>query len=65
MRKKTPDKTGKDEIMTDGREEQSPKVALDSYQKAIALQYDGSTAPEVVASGQGSIAAEIIEKFLS
>lgn len=37
------------------------RSALDSYRKAVALKYDGYTAPEVTASGTGSVAAEIIE----
>lgn len=30
------------------------------YQKAVALQYDGRTAPQVTATGAGDIAEEII-----
>lgn len=37
------------------------RSALDSYRKAVALKYDGHTAPEVTATGTGSVAAEIIE----
>jgi len=37
------------------------RSALDSYRKAVALKYDGHTAPEVTATGTGSLAAEIIE----
>ena len=32
----------------------------DAYKKAVALQYDGQTAPQVTASGEGSLADEII-----
>ena len=35
--------------------------ALENYRKAVALQYDGVSAPEVTATGSGSVAAEIIE----
>jgi flagellar biosynthesis protein len=33
---------------------------IDAYKKAVALQYDGNTAPTVTASGEGALADEII-----
>ncbi|MBT8139389.1 MAG: EscU/YscU/HrcU family type III secretion system export apparatus switch protein [Gammaproteobacteria bacterium] len=36
------------------------KQAIEQYQRAIALQYDGKRAPQVTASGSGQLAEEII-----
>jgi len=33
---------------------------IDAYKKAIALQYDGQSAPTVTASGEGQLADDII-----
>lgn len=39
-----------------------PKPTVPKKSRAIALQYDGHDLPQVVATGQGLVAAEIIER---
>ncbi|MBT8148513.1 MAG: EscU/YscU/HrcU family type III secretion system export apparatus switch protein, partial [Gammaproteobacteria bacterium] len=34
--------------------------AIEHYQRAVALHYDGQTAPQVTASGSGQLAEDII-----
>lgn len=41
-------------------DELSKKQAVNAYQKAIALQYEGVGAPVVTATGEGATAEEII-----
>ena len=45
-----------------GRPSEHPgaREAIDNYRKAVALQYDGQTAPTVTATGSGALAEEII-----
>ena len=47
--------------MTDNNDELTrKKQAVNAYQKAIALQYEGVGAPVVTATGEGVIAEDII-----
>lgn len=46
--------------MTDDNEQGRTREAIEEYQRAVALQYDGRRAPVISASGSGELAEEII-----
>lgn len=37
------------------------KLPIDEIKKAVALQYDGDSAPQIIAKGQDKLAEEIID----